>query len=166
MPFAFKVGQHYRNRDGEYEVLSVTGGMMKIEYKDGRIIDSDIALQARILERMQEEEGLSADDIDVSDDEQRNSSRNTTEIREFVAEVLKGMRQPWTADVIDQVFLNIERRRDRLAYYEKLVKDFGEPTVNTGIGSYVRELTGLKSTSRTATAKSGLIKSYTVLVSR
>lgn len=163
MPFSFKVGQRYRNRDGEYEVVSLTGNMMKIQYRNGRTVDSDIALQARILERMQEEMGLGAEDVDVADDKSRSSSRNTEEIREFVAEVLKGVRQPWTADVTDQVYLNIERRRDRLTYYEKLVKDFGEPTVNNGIGMYVKELTGMKSTARTAIPKSGLIKSYTVL---
>ena len=164
MATSFKVGQRYRNRDGDFEVVSLNGSVMKMRYADGREIDSDVTLQSRIQERMQEEKGYSAKDVLLDDDgEQIGEIRKTDEIRDFVAEILRGLRQPWTSDVTDKVCLNIESRRDRLSHYQKLVKDFGQPTVNVSIGMYVKQLTGMESTGRTATPKSGLISSYTVL---
>lgn len=164
MAISFKVGEHYRNRDGDFEVIALNGAMMKMRYADGREIDSSAVLQSRILERMQEEKGYSANAV-LSDveGEQGGEVRKTDEIRDFVAEILRGLRQPWTSDITDKVCLNIESRRDRLSHYQKLVKEFGQPTVNVSIGIYVKQLTGMESTGRTATPKSGLISSYTVL---
>lgn len=53
----FEVGQSYRNRDGEYRVISITEPDMVIRYRNGREIESPIALQARIWENMQEDDG-------------------------------------------------------------------------------------------------------------
>jgi hypothetical protein len=50
----FKVGQQYKNRDGPYDVVSIDEPNMVIRYLDGRIVESPIALQARIWENMQE----------------------------------------------------------------------------------------------------------------
>lgn len=45
----FEVGEQYRNRDGEYEVVEIDNPHMTIEYTDdGRIIETTVALQARI----------------------------------------------------------------------------------------------------------------------
>ncbi len=164
MAISFKVGKHYRNRDGKFEVVSLRGNIMQMRYADGRIIDSDVALQARIQERMQEEQGYDVGELlHQENSAQDGEIRKTDEIREFVAEILKGLRQPWTSDITDKVCLNIESRRDRLSHYQKLVKDFGQPTVNISIGTYVKQLTGMESTGRMATPKSGLISSYSVL---
>ena len=59
----FKVGKQYRNRDGEYQVVSIDGPNMVIRYADGRTVTSEIALQARIWENLQE-----GDDNDVEID--------------------------------------------------------------------------------------------------
>ena len=53
----FKVGKQYRNRDGEYHVMSISEPNMVIRYQDGRIIESTIVLQARIWENIQENNG-------------------------------------------------------------------------------------------------------------
>jgi hypothetical protein len=54
----FTVGQQYRNRDGEYQVISINEPNMVIRYMDdGRTIESSIALQARIWENIQGDDG-------------------------------------------------------------------------------------------------------------
>lgn len=53
----FEVGKQYQNREGEYHVISINDPNMVIRYLDGRIIESTIALQARIWENMQEGNG-------------------------------------------------------------------------------------------------------------
>jgi hypothetical protein len=56
----FKVGKQYRNRDGEYQVISINEPNMVIRYQDGRTVESSIVLQARIWENIQD-----GDDNDV-----------------------------------------------------------------------------------------------------
>ena len=163
MAFTFKVGQRYRNRDGEYEVIALNGDMMTIRYTDGRTINSEVAWQSRIWERIREEEGSGAEELELDGKSDNGESRQTEEIGELVIQVLRAMRQPWPPDVTDQVCLNIERRKDWFAHYQQLEKEFGKLTVNTSIGAYVKEITGMENTGRTAIAKSDLIQSYSVL---
>jgi len=49
----FKVGKQYRNRYGEYQVISINDPNMVIRYLDGRTIESLITLQARIWDNIQ-----------------------------------------------------------------------------------------------------------------
>lgn len=49
----FKVGEQYRNRNGEYQVVSINDPNMVIRYLDGHTIESQITLQARIWENIQ-----------------------------------------------------------------------------------------------------------------
>lgn len=51
---SFKVGAQYYNRDGAYQVISITDPNMVIRYQDGRTLESPISLQTRIWENMQE----------------------------------------------------------------------------------------------------------------
>jgi hypothetical protein len=44
----FEVGEQYRNRDGEYEVIEIDAPQMVIKYEDGRVIETPIDVQARI----------------------------------------------------------------------------------------------------------------------
>jgi len=55
----FFVGQRYRNRKGEYEVLQFLGDSMKVRYDDGDEQILSIAAQSIIFENMQREEMLS-----------------------------------------------------------------------------------------------------------
>lgn len=52
----FEVGKQYRNRDGEYQVISINEPNMVIRYLDGRAIESLIAVQARIWENIQSDD--------------------------------------------------------------------------------------------------------------
>lgn len=54
----FFVGQRYRNRKGEYEVLQFQGDLMKVRYDDGSEQILSIAAQSTIFENMQREEML------------------------------------------------------------------------------------------------------------
>lgn len=54
----FFVGQRYRNRKGEYEVLQFQGNSMKVRYDDGSEQILSIAAQSTIIENIQREEML------------------------------------------------------------------------------------------------------------
>lgn len=56
MDHPFEVGGTYRNRDGDYEVLEISGGRMVIRYEDGRRLETTVRLQARIWKHVQAEE--------------------------------------------------------------------------------------------------------------
>jgi len=58
----FEVGKQYQNREGDYHVISINDPNMVIRYRDGRLIESSIALQARIWENIQEDD---ANDLTV-----------------------------------------------------------------------------------------------------
>lgn len=49
----FQIGKQYRNRDGDYQVISINDPNMVIRYLDGRTLESSIALQARIWDNIQ-----------------------------------------------------------------------------------------------------------------
>jgi hypothetical protein len=59
MLYPFEVGKTYRNRVGEYMVLSIDGNQMKIRYVNGGTLLTDVNLQARIWENIQFEEQMS-----------------------------------------------------------------------------------------------------------
>jgi hypothetical protein len=52
----FKVGKQYRNRNGEYKVISINEPNMVIRYLDGGTMESLIAVQARIWENIQSDD--------------------------------------------------------------------------------------------------------------
>ena len=54
----FQVGEKYCNRDGEYEVISISAPNMVVRYADGKEIETTVALQARILRNIQREESI------------------------------------------------------------------------------------------------------------
>ena len=55
MEHPFKVGERYRNRNGEYEVIELREPQMMIRYSDGRTLKTTIELQARIWQNIQAE---------------------------------------------------------------------------------------------------------------
>jgi hypothetical protein len=59
MPHPFEVGKTYRNRVGEYVVLSIDGSQMKIRYVNGGTLATDVNVQGRIWENIQFEEQMS-----------------------------------------------------------------------------------------------------------
>ena len=54
----FLVGQRYRNRKGEYEVLGIQGNSMKVRYDDGSEQILSMSTQATIFENIRREEML------------------------------------------------------------------------------------------------------------
>jgi len=56
MPHPFEVGKTYRNRVGEYMVVSIDGNQMKIRYVSGGTLLTDVNIQGRIWENIQLEE--------------------------------------------------------------------------------------------------------------
>ena len=58
MKHPFRVGERYRNRLGEYEVVKLEEPKMVIRYPDGRVLETDVALQARIWQNIQMEESV------------------------------------------------------------------------------------------------------------
>lgn len=51
----FFKGCHYENMKGTYEVLSVEGNTMRIRWESGEECDTDVALQEKILDRIERE---------------------------------------------------------------------------------------------------------------
>lgn len=53
MTHPFEVGKTYRNRVGDYTVLSIDDDRMKIRYANGGILETSVEVQARIWENIQ-----------------------------------------------------------------------------------------------------------------
>lgn len=163
MPHPFKVGKQYRNRKGTYTVLCIEGENMDVRTNDGSTTRYNIEQQARIWEHIQEEAADGEEPDFDGDSSYGRGEHKTAEIRDFVASVLRTVPQPWRPDVTDQVFLAIERRPEWLVEYNALKGEFSQSVLNMWIGRYVKDITGLEG-HRSATAKSILISSYTVLL--
>jgi hypothetical protein len=58
MSHPFEVGKTYRNRAGEYVVLSIDGDTMKIRYAGGGTLETNVDIQARIWENIQFEKQM------------------------------------------------------------------------------------------------------------
>jgi hypothetical protein len=56
----FSVGSTYRNRDGDYEVISIREPKMRIRYASGRELEADIAQQERTWRNMQLDDNVPA----------------------------------------------------------------------------------------------------------
>ena len=58
MTHSFKLGSHYQNREGEYQVIDVHGDEMTIRYTSGKSIRTDISTQQRILDNLEIENDM------------------------------------------------------------------------------------------------------------
>jgi hypothetical protein len=58
MAHPFEVGETYRNRKGEYEVVSLHGSRMVIRYTDGSLLQTTVDMQKRIWQNIQMEAQL------------------------------------------------------------------------------------------------------------
>jgi len=161
----FEVGGRYRNEKGDYEVLAVESERMQIRFDDGTEQSVKIAIQARIWERMQEKT--------IPPPEQYDPSRESQAIQpvvDLVVEVLRSeFKVPYPEDITDQVCLAIEQNPEWLGRYENLVLHYsqggkkGKDIVNSSIGFYTKDLTGMVNMGEGQTAKSKLIQSYSKL---
>jgi len=55
MQIEFEVGKKYENMKGVYEVLSIDRNDMRIRWENGEEVDTTVAFQNRIIQRMQGE---------------------------------------------------------------------------------------------------------------
>lgn len=167
MKIPFEVGDHYRNRNGAYVVLSLEGEHMTILYESGRVQTVSIAMQARIWENIQIDEAPpEAKPARVGSDDE---GLDSWPIKELVQEVLRTFKAPHPADIIDQVCLAIENKPEWLTRYHELVGHYssqgkyGKLTVNSSIGWFTRDLTGMVTLKAGNPAKSMLLESYSTL---
>jgi hypothetical protein len=160
----FEIGSKYRNRHGDYKVLSISDPTMRIRYDGGTEQTVKIAIQARIWENIEAEIAPPPRFSSPGDD-----SLDTYPIQELVQTVLRNISKPYSEDIIDEVCQAIEQNPEWLSRYYALVEHFsghgknGRLTVNSSIGWYTKNLTGLATLSYPHRPKSKLIGSYTKL---
>jgi hypothetical protein len=169
MDIPFEVGGRYRNRLGEYEVLSIDGNKMTIRYDHGHVQTVGVAVQTQIWQSIQDEEAQPPSPI-TNPRKRADSSQATAPIRELVEDVLRErFSAPYPSDITDQVCLAIEGNEDWLSRYWSLVEHFsqsgkkGRDIVNNWIGTYTKDLTGMVVVISSVKAKSDLIQTYSKL---
>jgi hypothetical protein len=160
----FVVGGRYRNRIGEYEVLSIDGPYMEVLYTDGPKQRLTIATQAHISQAI--EDASTSRPIRTDED----NGLDTAPVRDLVSIVLKSnFKAPYPQDITDQVCLAIEGNPEWMQRYERLVEHFssrgkdGKLTVNSSIGWFTKELTGMVNLGIESKSRSELIQSYSRL---
>ena len=82
MSHPFRVSQKYRNRKGEYEVVSIEGDKMVIHYVQGGTLNTTIADQQRILENMAAEDSVKPIPPKGAQSPAPSSSRSGSSVRE------------------------------------------------------------------------------------
>lgn len=165
--FEFEIGKTYRNRHGAYEVVELHGDKMTVQYEDGNRQTIGVMLQARIWANIQMEEAPPPAPTRYLHED---GGLDTQPIMALVTRVLATISRPYPADIIDQVCLAVEHNPDWRREYESLVEHFssqgkdGKLTVNSQIGVYVRDLSGMLTVKAGNVSQSTLIQSYSSLM--
>lgn len=170
MEIPFEIGSRYRNRKGEYEVLSIEADQMSMRYDDGSIQQVGADLQAKIWRNIRDEDSTPLPSKSTPG-QRGEKGQVTAPIRELVDDVLRAhFKAPFPKDITDQVCLAIEADQVLVDRYWSLVEHFssggkdGHSTVNNWIGTYTKELTGMMKVEPSAKAQSSLIKTYSQLM--
>ena len=87
----------------------------------------------------------------------------TAGVKTLVNMVLDNMPKPYTEDVIDDVFLEIESDPELRIQYDGLCKQLGKTTVNTWGGYWIANALGKTGLDQSPARKSKLIRSYSRL---
>ena len=87
----------------------------------------------------------------------------TAGVKTLVNMVLDNVPKPYTEDVIDDVFLEIESDPEFRIEYDGLCKQLGKITVNTWGGYWIANALGKTGLDQTPARKSKLIRSYSRL---
>ena len=88
----------------------------------------------------------------------------TEGVKRIVEEVLNTTTEPYTEDIIEDVFLIIEKSPNLLLKYKQLCENLGKNVVNVWIAKYTKRYTGLNSGEIKIAKRSELIHSYTKLI--
>jgi hypothetical protein len=140
---------------------------MLVRYDDGKQQLVTVAIQARIWQRYQDESApqqITRKPISDAD------SLDIQPVIDLVRDVLASLRSyPYPEDIIDQLCLAIEANPQWQDRYDNLVEHYsskgkhGKLTVNSNVGWYTRDETGLVNLGTKGTAKSSLITSFSRL---
>lgn len=87
----------------------------------------------------------------------------TAPVKALVKLALGNVPKPYTEDVIDEVFLEIESNPELRAEYDGLCRQFGKTTVNTWGGYWIANALGKTGLGQTPAKKSRLIQTYSRL---
>ena len=86
------------------------------------------------------------------------------EIRQLVEEIMQRFEEPYSEDIIDEVFSMIQAESKWLTRYETIVAGYGKRTVNPQIGKLVKDYTRLNTISYpNKPESSNLIQNYSKL---
>ena len=85
------------------------------------------------------------------------------EVRDLVEEIMRTFQEPYSEDIIDNVFSKIEDNSGWAKKYNAILNERGKLFTNTQIGKSVKEQTGLNTLSFPNKPKSSLITSYSKL---
>lgn len=93
-------------------------------------------------------------------------ARKTEGVFELVQHVLRTFSEPYSEDIIEDVFLAIENTIDWRMRYDELGDELSYWVVNNWIGKYTKQITGLKGVLQVNAKRSKITTSYTKLVPR
>jgi hypothetical protein len=88
----------------------------------------------------------------------------TAGVKHLVELAIARMPPPRSEDVIEDVFLVIERDADLRRTYDGLCVELTTPSVNTSGGRWIRRILGWKTIKQVPSARSKLIGSYSKLL--
>ncbi|MEO8133364.1 MAG: hypothetical protein ABI831_05265 [Betaproteobacteria bacterium] len=87
----------------------------------------------------------------------------TAGVKNLVKEALEKVPKPYTEDVIDDVFLEIEHGEEFMTEYAELCRQLGKTTVNTWGGYWIANALGKTGLEQVPARKSKLIRTYSRL---
>jgi|CXWK01.1.fsa_nt_gi hypothetical protein len=169
---SFTAGGRYRNRSGDYEVLSIDGEMMTVRYDDhGGQATLKVEAQVRIWQNMLDDELAADRRSDFTGDDFTPGERLLTwPVRLLVDEVLQAhFAPPYPADITDRVCRAIAVDPDWLRRYHAAAAELGDSEhsaewkVNNAIGGWVKALAGMVTVKKGVRTDNGLTKTYTRL---
>ena len=87
----------------------------------------------------------------------------TDGVADLVEAIFKKLPQPYSEDVIEDIFVAIEGHERRLQRYQTLETELGKDVLNQWIGQHARQQTGYDSGEVVETTRTSLAHSYTKL---
>ena len=90
--------------------------------------------------------------------------KKTDNVQQLVNKVLKMVTKPYNEDIIEDVFLTIEKDPNLFLLYKQSCEILGKDVVNVWIAKYTKSYTGLNSGEIKTAKRSALIHSYTKLI--
>jgi hypothetical protein len=87
----------------------------------------------------------------------------TAGVKKLVGLALENLPKPYTEDIIDEVFAEIEHETEFMTEYDDLCRQLGKTTVNTWGGYWIANALGKTGVEQVPAKKSKLILSYSKL---